>query len=74
MKTTTVYVVDQDGATYVFTGWLARRHAERFLVAEAWSGAAHLTITKAEAPGDLRGDALVTWCIANVAPTTCEAQ
>jgi hypothetical protein len=67
----TVYVVDQDGATFVFR---SRRRAQRALVAEAWRGATHLTITRATTPKGMRGDALVTWCIANVAPTTCDAQ
>lgn len=71
MDTQTVFVVDQDGATFVF---LDKADAENCLIQEAWSGAVHLTITRAQAPVDLDMDALVEWCIAKVAPTTCEAQ
>lgn len=69
--TQTVYVVDEDGATFVF---LDKTEAEKALVEEAWTGAVHLTITKAQAPADLRDEALTTWCIANVPPTLCDAQ
>jgi hypothetical protein len=69
--TKTVYVIDQDGATFVTR---TRRHAQRVLVHEAWGGAVHLTITKAHAPVTLRGQALVDWCIAHVPPITCQVQ
>lgn len=71
MPTQTVYVVDEDGATFTF---LDRADAERTLVREAWRGAVHLTITEAEAPVGLKGVALLDWCIGNVPPITCEAQ
>jgi hypothetical protein len=72
MSTTqTVYVVDEDGATF----WsVDKTEAEAVLVREAWTGAVHLTITEAEAPTDLPDDALTDWIIANVPPTTCEVQ
>ena len=72
--TQTVYVVDEDGGTFVFAGHRAKRNAEKRLVFEAWTGAVHLTITEAEAPTGLSMDDLVTWCIAHVPPTTCEVQ
>ena len=42
---TTIYAVDELGGTFAF---LSREEAERFLVAEAWGGAANLTIFKFE--------------------------
>lgn len=67
----TVYVVDEDGATFVGTD---KTEMEAVLVREAWTGAVHLTITEAQAPAYLTGDDLVEWCIRYVSPTTCEVQ
>jgi hypothetical protein len=69
--TQTVYVVDSDGRTFVFRD---QKDAEAGLIREAYDHAPHLTITKAEAPAELSGEALVDWCIANVPPITCNAQ
>lgn len=66
-----MYVVDEDGATFWF---FDKEDAEKALVREAWTGAVHLTISEAQAPAYLTGDDLTDWCIAKVAPTTCEAQ
>ena len=50
MKTRLVHVVHEQGGTFVWTGPLAKRRAERFLIQEARSGAAHLALTTVHAP------------------------
>lgn len=71
LPTKTVYVVDADGMTDVY---LDQADAERGFVEGGWQRQAHLTITKAVAPAALEGEALITWCIANVSPMTCDTQ
>lgn len=70
--TRVLYVVDQQGGTFWFE---RRKDAEEFLVAEAWGGAVHLSITSLPIPDDVED--VVTYAMGyvmdHVRGVTCEA-
>lgn len=68
----TVYVVEEQGATFTFgeteLGERARSTAEEHYQSEAAGGAHELTLFRVLAPARLTGDDLAEWCASYAEP------
>jgi hypothetical protein len=69
METETIYVVDEQGATFWFRDKSA---AEARLVSEAWLGAVHLSIAQVEVPIGMTNEQLGGWACGNAADCGCD--